>query len=192
MTTLWSGLLRTALALKASHVKLATRSYVRDRTSQATGAATSYAIAIGLFGAAGMFLLAACLVGAVALFRWIEVNYGLFYAFGAIGALLLVAAAICAVRAIGSLKRPAARFPSLASRLRVAISANPVLSNQIQPALDAASANGPSVRARRTQRVSRPGPDGRQISAGLILAATMLGWAAARRRQQTKNSQPER
>jgi hypothetical protein len=105
MPTLSSGLLRTALALKLSQIDLATRSYLRDRTGQATSTVTAYAIAAGLFAAAGVFLIVACLVGATALFRWIELNYGLFQAFGAIGALLLVAAAICAALAVSSVKR---------------------------------------------------------------------------------------
>jgi hypothetical protein len=104
MPTLSSGLLRTALALKLGQIKLATRSYLRDRTNQATSTVTSYAIAAGLSAAAGVFLIAACLVGVTALFRWIEINYGLFPAFGAIGALLLVAAAICAALAVSSVK----------------------------------------------------------------------------------------
>ena len=125
MPTLSSGLLRAGLALKLSQIKLATRSYLRDRTNQATGTVTSYAIGAGLFAAAGVFLIAACLVGAAALFRWIEVKYGLFFAFGAVGALLLVLAAICAALAVSSIKRPPPQFPSLTSRLRVAIRANP-------------------------------------------------------------------
>jgi len=40
-----SGLLRTGLALKLSQVKLATRSYLRDRTRQATDTVVSYAVA---------------------------------------------------------------------------------------------------------------------------------------------------
>ena len=88
MLALSSGLLRTGLALKLNQVKRATRSYLRDRTNQATGTATAYAVAAGLFAAAGIFLIAALLVGATALFRWIEINYGLFQAFGAIGGLL--------------------------------------------------------------------------------------------------------
>jgi hypothetical protein len=71
MTTLSSGLLRAGLELKLSHVKLATRSYLRDQTHRATGAITAYAIAAGLYAAAGIFLIAACLVGASALFRWV-------------------------------------------------------------------------------------------------------------------------
>ncbi|HMI16999.1 MAG TPA: phage holin family protein, partial [Bradyrhizobium sp.] len=71
-----SSLLRTGLALKLSQIKLATRSYLRDRTNQATGTVASYATAAGLFAAAGNFLIAACLVGITALFRWIEIDYG--------------------------------------------------------------------------------------------------------------------
>jgi hypothetical protein len=85
-----NGLLRTGLALKLAQIKLATRSYLRDRTKQATGTVTSYAVAAGLFAAAGIFLLAACLVGVTALFRWVEIQYGVFWAFGTVGALLLV------------------------------------------------------------------------------------------------------
>ena len=78
MLALSSDLLRAGLGLKLNQIKRATRSYLRDRTNQATGTATSYAVAAGLFAAAGIFLIAACLVGATALFRWIEINYGLF------------------------------------------------------------------------------------------------------------------
>ena len=72
-----NGLLRVGLGLKLNQVKRATRSYLRDRTNQATDTATSYAVAAGLFAAAGVFLIAACLVGLAALFRWIEIKYGL-------------------------------------------------------------------------------------------------------------------
>ena len=114
MLALSSGLLRTGLALKLNQIKRATSSYLRDRTNQATGTATSYAVAAGLFAAAGIFLIAALLVGATALFRWIEIKYGLFQAFGAVGGLLVVIAAICAGVASSRLKRPAPQFPSLA------------------------------------------------------------------------------
>ncbi len=53
------GVLRAGLALKLNQVKRATQSYLRDRTDQATGTATSYAVAAGLFAAAGIFLIAA-------------------------------------------------------------------------------------------------------------------------------------
>jgi hypothetical protein len=183
-----SSLLRTGLALKLSQIKLATRSYLRDRTNQATGTVASYATAAGLFAVAGIFLIAACLVGITALFRWIEINYGLFWAFGAVSALLLLIAAICAAVASSQLKRRPPHFPSLTSRLRVALKANPVASDQIEAVRDtAAGILTPSARRanrRRMKTERRPARNTREIGAGLILAATLLGWAATRRRQQ--------
>jgi hypothetical protein len=192
MPTLSSGLLRAALALKLGQIKLATRSYLRDRTGQATSAVTAYAIAAGLFAAAGVFLIAACLVGTTALFRWIEISYGLFQAFGAIGALLLVAAAICAALAVSSVKRAPPQFPSLTSRLRVAIAANPLHSDQNPTAQDIPSAVlfAPSDTVRRIRSGPRPEREGLPIS-GLILVATLLGWAVARRRQQARRTRPK-
>jgi hypothetical protein len=186
-----SSLLRTGLALKLSQIKLATRSYLRDRTNQATATVTSYATAAGLFAAAGIFLIAACLVGITALFRWIEINYGLFWAFGVVSALLLLIAAICAAVAASQLKRRPPHFPSLSSRLRVALKANPLNSDQIEAVRDTAAgiSTTPSAAAtranrRRTKTERRPVRNNREIGAGLILAATLLGWAATRRRQQ--------
>ena len=120
-----SGMLRAGLELKLNQVKRAARSYLRDRTDQATGTLAGYAIAAGLFATAGIFLIAAILVGADALFRWIEISYGLFWAFGAVGLLLLAIAGLCAGLAASRLRRPAPHFPSLTSRLRVAIKASP-------------------------------------------------------------------
>ncbi|HTF75382.1 MAG TPA: phage holin family protein [Bradyrhizobium sp.] len=189
-----SSLLRTGLALKLSQIKLATRSYLRDRTDQATGTVASYATAAGLFAAAGIFLIAACLVGITALFRWIEINYGLFWAFGAVSALLLLIAAICAAVASSQLKRRPPHFPGLTSRLRVALKANPVASDQIEAVRDTAagilmtpSATRANRRRMKTQR--RPARNNREIGAGLILAATLLGWAATRRRQQAPRTE---
>ncbi len=187
-----SGLLQAGIALKFSQIKLATRSYFRDRTNQATGTVASYAVAAGLYAAAGIFLIAACLVGIAALFRWIEINYGLFQAFGAAGALLLVISAICAGLAAGRLKRPPPHFPSLSSRLRVAIKANPVLPDQIEAARDTAAAilsAPPSAAAARAGKRRRNGTArGNQgiRTGGLIVMATLLGWAATRRRQQAR------
>jgi len=191
-----SGLLRTGLALKLGQVKLATRSYLRDRTSQATGTVTSYAVAAGLFAAAGIFLLAACLVGLAALFRWIETRYGLFQAFGAVGALLLVIAAICAALAARRLKRPPPHFPSLASRLRVAIKAGPLAPDQIESARDTAEAillapSPPVTRADRRRPKTSPRSErgNRDLRAGLILMVTLLGWVAARRRRLAQRTE---
>jgi hypothetical protein len=191
-----SGLLRTGLALKLSQIKLAARSYLRDRTNQATGTVTSYAVAAGLFAAAGIFLLAAGSVGIIALFRWIEIHYGPFHAFGAVGALLLGIAAICAALAAGKLKRPRPHVASLASRLRVALKTNPVKPDQIDAVRDTAAAvllgpSAPVTRAdrRRTRSERRPVRNDRDLRAGLILMATLLGWAATRRWQQARRTE---
>ena len=187
-----SGLVQAGLALKLSQIKLATRSYFRDRTNQATGTVASYAVAAGLFAAAGIFLIAACLVGVIALFRWIEINYGLFPAFGAIGALLLVIAAICAASAAGKLNQKPRHFPSLSSRLRVAIKANPMMPDQIEAARNTAAAilSAPSAPVhtggkRRRNGAARGNPG---VRTGLIVMATLLGWAATRRRQQARRT----
>ena len=193
MLAIPNGLLRSALAQKLNYIERAMRSYLRDRTNQATGTATSYAVAAGLFAAAGIFLIAALLVGATALFRWIEINYGLFWAFGVIGGLLLVIAAICAALAARRLKRPPPHFPSLTSRLRVAVKASPAKPNRIEAAGNTAAEilRAPPAPATQTNRGrpytrSRPARDNRNIRAGLIVAASLLGWAAARRRQQAR------
>ena len=190
MLALSSGVLRTALTLKVNQIKRATSSYLRDRTNQATGTATSYAVAAGLFAASGVFLIAALLVGATALFRWIELKYGLFQAFGAVGGLLVVIAAICAGVASSRLKRPAPQFPSLGSRLRVAIKANPIKPARVEAARSAAASvlsepATPVTDANQGPRTSRPefALSSRNVQTGLIVAATLLGWAAVRRQQ---------
>jgi hypothetical protein len=185
-----SGLLRAGLAIKLNQIKTATRSYLRDRANQATATVASYAIAAGLFAVAGIFLIAACFVGVTALFRWIEINYGLFQAFGAVGALLLVIAGTCAAVAAGKLKRRPPQFPSLSSRLRVAVKASPLGPDQIDAARDSAAAilSAPSARAGRSRPIDKPGlrRDNKAVPASLILIATLLGWAAVRRRQQAR------
>ncbi len=89
-------LLRAGMALKLNHLKRAARSYLRDRTNQATGRATSYAVAAGLFAVAGLFVIATFFVGLIALYRWVAITYGQFWGFGAVAAVLLVLAAACA------------------------------------------------------------------------------------------------
>jgi Putative Actinobacterial Holin-X, holin superfamily III len=180
-----NSLLRAGIGLKLSQIKLATRSYLRDRTRQATGTMASYAIAAGLFAAAAIFLIAACFVGTVALYRWIAIHYGQFWGFGAIGVLLVAVAAICAGLAAARLKQPPPHFPTLTSRLRVAIKSNPLQPDQIDAARDTAasvllapSAPPSGTRARRSQAAR----NNRNIQAGLIVMATLLGWAATRRR----------
>jgi hypothetical protein len=189
------GVVRAGLALKLNQIKRATRSWLRDRTDQATGTATSYAVAAGLFAADGIFLIAALLVGVTALFRWIEINYGTFYAFGATGGLLVLIAAICAGVAASKLKRPAPQSPSLSSRLRVAIKANPIKPARVEAARDTAAAilRAPPTPMSATSRSAgrirpRAARENRNIQAGLVVAATLLGWAATRRRQQARRT----
>ena len=184
-----ANLLRAGLALKLDQVKRASRSYLRDRTQQATDNLTSHVIAAGLFATAGIFVIAACLVGITALFRWIEINYGLFPAFGAVAALLLVIAAICAGVAASRLKRRPREFPSLASRLRVAIKANPLKLDQTETAqtetAKAAVAEvlmASAAPPRRPALPRRGGRNGRNMQIGLVAMAALIGVAAARRR----------
>jgi hypothetical protein len=188
-----SGLLRAGLALKLNQIKLAARSYVRDRTHQATGTVASYAVAAGLFAAAGIFLIAACFVGIMALFRWIEIKYGMFEAYSVVGGLLLVIAAICAAIAASKLKPREPHFPSLTSRLRVAIKASPIKSGQIETARDTATEvlqapTAPVTRGNGAAPKTGPlaGIDGRTVRAGLVMVGTLLGWAAVRRRHQAR------
>ena len=187
------GLLRAGVGLKLNQIKLATRSYLRDRTDQATSAATSYAVAAGLFAAAGIFLVATLFVGAAALFRWVEIHYGQFWALGAVGGLLAIIAGICAGVAAMMLNRPSPQFPSFTSRMRVAIKANPVKPDQIEAVRDTATAilRAPAapVGQARSRRRARPGHNNKNVQVGLILMASLLGFAAMRRRQQARHAQ---
>lgn len=183
-------LLRAGIGLKLNQIKIATRSYLRDRTNQATGTMTSYAIAAGMFAVAGIFAIAACFVGTIALYRWIAIHYGQFWAFGAIGALLVIIAAIFAGVAAAMLNKPTPHFPTLTSRLRVAIKSNPLKSNQVETARDTASSVllAPSSPPKSGPRRSFIGPSSRNVKAGLIVTATLLGWVAARRRSQARQT----
>ncbi|OYU89799.1 MAG: hypothetical protein CFE29_12155 [Bradyrhizobiaceae bacterium PARB1] len=187
MPPLVSALARTGLALKLDQVKRATSSYLRDRGEQGTGIAVAYATAAGLYAAAGIFLIATLLVGAAALFRWIEMTYGLFPAFGATGGLLLLLAIVFAVLAAARVKRPARQFPSLSSRLRVAVNATPPRSvSGAAPRPSQPPAFRPSQPPRPVTLDSSNGP----LKAGLVLAATLAGWALARRHSLAKGAAP--
>ena len=118
MPALSSGLLRAGLALKLNQVNGPTNSYFRDRTSRPPAPPCPMPLRPGCLPPPAFFLIAALLVGAATLFRWIEINYGLFPALRPPATLLAVIAAICAGVAASRLTRPAPQFPSLASRLR--------------------------------------------------------------------------
>jgi hypothetical protein len=93
------------------------------------------------------------------------------------------------------LRRPAKRFPSLSSRLRVAVKASPVGAAN-QPASRAAGATkSSSVTApvqtplafKPSKPPQRPSANSREAQAGLLLAATLAGWALVRRRTLSRN-----
>jgi hypothetical protein len=113
--------------------------------------------------------------------------------------LLLLIAIVCAGLAASKLKRPTKQFPSLTSRLRVAIKANPIKSNpvksdRVESVRDTAAAilSSPaeplaanSYNPRYTRRASRGSPNGR---AALIVVATLMGWAMARRHNNARKA----
>jgi Putative Actinobacterial Holin-X, holin superfamily III len=176
------NLLRAGLEMKVNRVKRATRSYMRDRARQTAGTVSSYAVAAGLYAAAGILVLAACLVGLDALFRWIEIKYGMFWAFGAIGAILVVLAGICAGLAAARLRRPAPHYPSLTSRLRVAI-ASPILR---EPPEDEVDPDTIPLAPSSPRRGAAGNRSTISVPVGLSVAALLLGWVAARRHQNSR------
>ncbi|OKO76543.1 hypothetical protein AC629_32610 [Bradyrhizobium sp. NAS80.1] len=181
-------LLRTGVALKFNHLRRAARSYLRDRTGQATGRATSYAVAAGLFAVAGLFLIAALFVGLIALFRWIEITYGQFWGFGAVAAALLVLAAACAGVAMAQMKRPTRPIVPLASRMREAITTPRIPRGTIKEAVKEVATTVPLVPHAPDKRghggKASPARANRSVQLGLMLAAIgLLGLTAARRRR---------
>ncbi|KYG22017.1 hypothetical protein SE92_18690 [Bradyrhizobium sp. AT1] len=181
-------LLRAGMALKLNHVKRAAQSYLRDQTTQATGKVTSYAVAGGLFAVAGLFVVAAFFVGLMALYRWVAIAYGQFWGFGAVGAVLLVLAAICAGVAMAQMKRKARPIVPLASRLRVAIATPRIPRGTVKEAVKEVATAIPlaplAPGERRHGATALPARTNRPVQLGLMLAAIGLaGFTAARRRR---------
>jgi hypothetical protein len=181
-------LLRAGMALKLNHLKRATRSYLRDRTSQTTGRLTSYAVAAGLFAVAGLFLIATFFVGLIALYRWVAIAYGQFWGLGAVAAVLLVLAVICAGVAMVQMRRKPKPIVPLASRLRVAIATPRIPRGTVKEAVKEVATTIPLVPLAPGERGngSKPGSihTNRPVQLGLMLAAIgVLGLTAARRRR---------
>jgi hypothetical protein len=181
-------LLRAGLALKANHLKRATQSYLRDRASQTTGRVTSYAVAAGLFAVAGLFVIATFFVGLIALYRWVAIHYGQFWGFGAVGAVLLVLAGICAGIAMAQINRKPKSIVPLTSRLRVAIATPRIPRGTVKEAVKEVATTIPLVplapgeKGHRNDTSSLRG--NRSVQLGLMLAAVgVLGLTAARRRR---------
>ncbi len=159
--------------------------------------AKGYAIGAGLYAAAGLFLIAAIFVGAVALFRWIEVRYGPNIAFGSIGGGLVILALLCALMAAGAMRPPKKNLVGLASRLRVAMRVNPKSPNETpasaqtyaprhgRDAIAAARNTATSVlRGSPKAAVSSSASSPIATRAGAAVAISLLGWALARRYSQ--------
>ncbi|SCB41295.1 hypothetical protein GA0061098_1008265 [Bradyrhizobium shewense] len=181
-------LLRAGMALKLNHLKRAAQSYLRDRTSQATGRATSYAVAAGLFAVAGLFVIATFFVGLIALYRWVAITYGQFWGFGAVAAVLLVLAVVCAGVAMAMMKRPTKQIVPLASRMRVAIASPRIPRGTVKQAVKEVATTIPLVPLapgeRGHGRRASPVRTNRPVQLGLMLAAIGLaGFTAARRRR---------
>ena len=179
-------LLRAGVALKLNHLKRAAQSYLRDRTSQATGRATSYMVAAGLFAAAGLFLIATFFVGLIALYRWVAITHGQFWGFGAVAAVLLVLTAVCVAVAMSMLKRPTKAIVPLASRMRVAIATPRIPRGTVKEAVKEVATTIPlAPLAPGERRHGRPAwSTNRPVQLGLMLAAVGLaGFTAARRRR---------
>ncbi|MDN4983558.1 phage holin family protein [Bradyrhizobium arachidis] len=185
-------LLRAGVALKLNHLKRAAQSYLRDRTSQTTGRVTSYAVAAGLFAVAGLFLIAAFFVGLIALYRWVAITYGQFWGLGAVAAVLLVLAAICAGVAMAQMNRRTKPIVPLASRMRVAIATPRIPRGTVKQAVKEVATTIPLVplapgerahgNTTATTRTNRP------VQLGLMLAAlTLAGFTAARRRRPARS-----
>lgn len=181
-------LLRVGVALKLNHLKRAAQSYLRDRTSQATGRATSYAVAAGLFAVAGLFLVATLFVGLIALYRWIAITHGQFWGFGAVAAVLLVLAAACAGVALAQMKRRARPVVPLASRMRVAITTPRIPRGTVKQAVKEVATTIPLAPLAPGERghggSALSARTNRPVQLGLMLAAIgLMGFTAARRRR---------
>lgn len=181
-------LLRAGMALKLNQLKRAAQSYLRDRASQTTGRLTSYAVAAGLLAVAGLFLIAALFVGLIALYRWVAITYGQFWGLGAVAAVLLVLAAVCAGVAMAQMNRRTRPIVPLASRMRVAIATPRIPRGTVKQAVKEVATTIPLVPLAPGERGhggnASPTRSNRPVQLGLMLAAIgLLGFTAARRRR---------
>jgi hypothetical protein len=165
---------------------------MRDRATQAKSVAVSYALACALYIAAVLFLLAACFTGVFALFRWVELTYGQFWAFGAIAGLLVLLTAVCVLFATRALHSRTPRYPGLVKRLRIAIRSNPVSPGEAPALRNTAAqllvARPASAMARRNRGRGRRPPSDGGLRLSMVVAAALLGWAAVRRHDHQRGA----
>jgi hypothetical protein len=158
------GLLRTALAIKASNIQHAGQAYVRDQAFRGKSAISSYVVGVCFLLGATVFAIIAILIGAAALFRFIEVRYGLFEAFGAAGGAMIVVALISMTIGLSKMNLKSDRVVPLASRVRVAAHSHPITKENVK---DAA--------------ISLVDENHRSSTLGLALAGTVLSYLILRR-----------
>ena len=162
------------LGQKINRANDAAGAYLLDQVAQTRSHAISYVVAAGFFAGAAFFLVAAVLVAVTAGFRWIEIQYGLFEAFGALSAFLAILVGLLIALAIHQLNRPAKRIVPLASRLRLVLSASSS-TDEIAPATAIASLSPPG---RLRGRSAMP----------LVVASSLIGWALMRRRNSQRSA----
>lgn len=210
------ALVKAAFTFKATQIKQAASHYVEDRVTYTKHLAIGYAVAAGLFAVGALFLIGAGVIGMIALYVWLEPQFGVFDALGLCAGLLLALTLICVVAAILLMRRRSASYPSLGNRLGSALKGNPLApaikasrdnaAKAISTIAETASAattrvsetarhvsdarEGPRAlrRARRTAMdVLRSPPLARHRQrlphAGLMVGASLLGWAMVRRRR---------
>src|ERR1700758_2444919 len=96
------------------------RSYASDLRRWAVKLAAGYGIAAALLLGGILAVFGAIAVGAVALFRFIDLRYGPDIAFAALGSGLLLLAAILLVAGWGMMRRRAAPLPRPQQQFRAA------------------------------------------------------------------------
>lgn len=109
-----------ALEIVSRRATRAVKSYARDQLKQGRRFAITWAAGAGLFVVAALFVVGLVIVGLIALFSFLRLHLGLFQSYGIIAALIFSIVLSLSAVAMWLLRRPASRFPSLASRLRVA------------------------------------------------------------------------
>jgi hypothetical protein len=103
-----------------SSVKGLVQSYVFDLRDWAGGLATKYAIAAALLIVGGAFVLASMIVGLVAVFHWVEINYSIYNAYAVVGGGLLVMGVISFLIGLRLIRKPNRQIPLARRQIAIA------------------------------------------------------------------------